>query len=58
MPKGYPRTEEQRQHWKEYTANYRRQNPERVRQWRRNYVLRAADKLRDQARQQEGGEQA
>lgn len=55
----YPRTEEQRQHWKEYTQRYRREHPDRVKQWRINAALRLADRVRtSQQNQQEGGEQA
>lgn len=52
----YPKTDEQRQRWQEYTKCYRREHPEKVKQWRRNYIMRAAARLQaEQARQMEGG---
>ena len=52
-----PATDQARERANAYQRQYRRNNPDRVKAWRDNYALRRADKLRDQARQQEGGEQ-
>lgn len=40
-----PKTEEARQHMREYQKDYRRRNPDRVRRWNHNYYLRMAAKL-------------
>lgn len=59
MSKSYPHTEQQRQHIRQYQREYRRNNPDRARQWRINAALRLADRVRaSQQNQQEGGEQA
>ena len=39
-------TPEQRQRWNEYSRQYRAENPEKVRRWTQNYILRKAEKLR------------
>lgn len=40
-----PKTDEARQRQNEYLRQYRREHPERVQQWRRNYILKAAARL-------------
>lgn len=47
-------TEEQRKKWNEYTREYRRTHPERVKQWRENSIRKAYARLQDQANK-EGG---
>lgn len=42
-------TEAQRERNNAYLREYRAKNRERVAQWRRNYILRAADRLRAEA---------
>lgn len=51
-------TEEQRQRWREYTRNYRRANPDKVRQWRLNYIKRKAARLLAEDAAGEGGDGA
>lgn len=41
-----PKTDEARQRQNEYLRRYRREHPDRVQQWRRNYILRAAQRLK------------
>ena len=41
----YPRTDEQRERMNAYLRQYRREHPEKVRQWRDDYIKRRAAKL-------------
>ena len=46
-----PATEAARQHAKEYQRRYRQENPDRVKKWRDNYILRKAAQLMAEAEQ-------
>lgn len=48
--------DERRQRNREYLRAYRAKNPERVRQWRHNYILRAAARLQAEAEARGGAE--
>lgn len=41
-----PKTEEARQHMREYQRRYRREHRDKVKQWQRNFYLRQAEKLK------------
>jgi len=48
-------TAEQRARQAAYLREYRREHPQRVAQWRRNYILAAAARLQAQAEEQAAG---
>lgn len=41
----YPQTDEQRQRYNAYQRAYRQRNPDKVRRWQQDYILRAAARL-------------
>lgn len=41
-----PKTEEARQHMREYQKRYRAAHRDKVKQWQRNFYLRQAEKLK------------
>ena len=49
------RTPEQLQRAAAYLRRYRHANPDRVRQWRDNYTLRRAERLRAEAEANQSG---
>ena len=40
-----PRTDEAREHANAYRREYRKRNPERVKKWRADYIMRTAARL-------------
>lgn len=40
-----PATKEARENRNAYMRKYRREHPDKIREWRRNYILRAAQRL-------------
>lgn len=44
-----PKTDAARIRQNEYLRRYRREHPDRVQQWRRNYILKAAARLAEAA---------
>lgn len=48
-------THEQLAHRAEYLRRYRAEHPEATRRWRRAYILRAAERLRQAEAEAEGG---
>jgi len=51
------RTVEQREAYNAYQRDYRRRNPDKARQWQRDYIMRKAARLAaEQAAQARGGD--
>lgn len=60
-PKYYrrPVSEEAREHRNAYMRQYRKDHPELTRKWKRNYIIRAAERLlAEEAEKATGGDEA
>lgn len=44
-----------REYMRNYLREYRKHNPDKTKQWRRNYILRAAERLHAEAEANQNG---